>query len=97
MKQAKIRWLSLNGKSLEIPKNENTDHLPDGGIVQSRNGNQFRLIAIDSIFQLQPLSAKVDDDPYFLIGETSEAFSAALGKITKGSEKLALCRSIGLV
>ena len=97
-KKAKLEWLNLTGnRSMTISITPETSHLISGAVLQSKNNNQFRIVEHDDVYEVVPATTRVSsDDAYLLIGNLSPEFSQQMIGM-KGSEKLALCRSIGIV
>ena len=97
MKKVLINWLSLNGTSIELKKTEDTKHITESCVFLSARGNRFGLKTSGEVLQLQPLLSEVDTEPYCLVGALSADFHASLSKLKKGSDKLAICRAIGII
>ncbi len=68
-KKSKIEWLKLNGRNMTIDKTEDTKHFETGSVLQSKNGNQFKLTDCEDFYEVVPVTKKVDsDNVYLLVG-----------------------------
>ena len=82
---------------MTILKTDETKHFESGSVLQSKNGNQFKLIEHDDVYEVVPATTKVSSEiTYLLVGNLSSEFSQQMIGM-KGAEKLSLCRSIGVV